>query len=100
MIKPYSQKSLSDEEYFTTVYVVQDTFRRPFGIYLLIVGEFSVNHSYLVQIKLKMVTYVALTLHNFLRSESSSGNVYIPPQLLSRGQMVLLLQLHVRSMSS
>ena len=47
--------------------------------YLPIVGEYFVSHFYW---KVKVITYSVLILHNFLRSESTTGQIYIFPNLI------------------
>lgn len=74
MMKPYPQKNLSDEERIFN-HRLSRTRRISENAFGILANRWRVfrNPFLLSPEKVKMITYAALTLHNFLRSESSSG---------------------------
>ena len=83
MMKPYPQKNLSDEERIFN-YRLSRTRRISENEFGILANRWRVCRKpfLLSPDKVKVITYAALTLHNFLRSESSSGKVCISPNLV------------------
>ena len=76
MMKPYPQKDFkSRQKNF------QLPFIPPFGVLANCQRVFC-KPFLLKPEKVKVITYSVLLLHNFLRSESTTGKIYIPPNLI------------------
>ena len=83
MMKPYPQKNLcSDKRIFNCrLSRARRISENDFGILANRLRVFR-EPFLLKPEKVKLITYSCLILHNFLRSESTFGKIYIPPNLL------------------
>ena len=83
MMKPYPQKNLcSDKRIFN--YRLSRARRISENAFGILANRWRVFRKpfLLKPEKVKLITYSCLILHNFLRSESTSGKIYIPLNLL------------------
>ena len=83
MMKPYPQKDLTiDKRIFNyRLSRARRISENAFGIltnrWRVLCKLFSLQPE-----KVKIITFTILILHNWLRSESSSGRIYVPPNLI------------------
>ena len=86
MMKRYPQKDLTIDNriFYYIVCRVPGEFPRTLLVFLPIAGECCANlfQCTLQPEKVKIITFAILILHNFLRSESSFGRIYVPPNLI------------------
>ena len=59
-----------------------DEFPKMLLVFSPIAGECCANLFSLQPEKVKIFTFAIVILHNWLRSESSSGGIYVPPNLI------------------
>ena len=83
MMKPYPQKNLCSEKRIFN-YRLSRARRISENAFGILANRWRVfRKPFLLKLeKVKSITYACLILHNFLRSESTSGKVYIPPNLI------------------
>ena len=83
MMKPYPQKNLCSEKRIFN-YRLSRARRISENAFGILANRWRVFRKpfLLKPKKVKSITYACLILHNFLRSESTSGKVYIPPNLI------------------
>ena len=79
MLKPYPQKYLSrDKRIFN--YHLSRARRISENVFGILANRWRVFRKPFQ--KVKVITYSVLILHIFLRSESTTGKIYIPPNLI------------------
>ena len=79
-MKPYPQKDLT--EFLIIVCRVPDEFPRTLLVLSPIAGECCENLFHCNHKRQKIISFAILISHNWLRSESSSGRIYVPPNLI------------------
>ena len=84
MMKPYPQKDLSRGKRIFNYHLscARRIFENVFGILLANRWRVFRKPFLLKPEKVKVITYSVLILHNFLRSESTTGKIYIFPNLI------------------
>ena len=83
MMKSYPQKSICSEKRIFN-YRLSRIRQITENAFSILANCWRVFHKpfLLKPEKVKSITYACLILHNFLRSESTSGKIYIPPNLI------------------